>query len=136
MKTKWHDARFADSVQLFDDGPQQLRGNYLPLSPRYLAGLGLIYYPVTGWNANVVANWVSSRFLDKLNTAQAGGYALFDAGVGYRRDRWELRLDARNLSDRRDPVAQSELGEGQFYRLPGVSVQASFRYDFNRAASP
>jgi outer membrane receptor protein involved in Fe transport len=131
----WHDARFADSVQLFDDGPRQLRGNFLEASPRYLAGLGLIYYPASGFNGNVVANWVGSRFLDKENTALAGGYATLDAGVGYRRDRWEVRLDGRNLTDRRDPVAASELGEGQYYRLPGRSVQASFRYDFNRAGT-
>ena len=132
----WHDARFADDVQLFNTGPQQLRGNLLVLSPRQSAGIGLIYYPVSGWNANVVANWVGSRFLDKQNTALAGGYVMLDAGIGYRRDRWEVRLDGRNLSDRRDPVAASELGDGQFYRLPGRSVQASLRYDFSGAGIP
>lgn len=132
----WHDARFADSVQLFDAGPQQLRGNFLELSPRHLAGLGLIYSPVSGWNANLVANRIGSRFLDKRNTAIARGYTLLDAGIGYRRDRWEVRLDGRNLTDRRDPVAASELGDGQFYRLPGRSVQASLRYDFSRAGNP
>ena len=132
----WHDARFGDYVQLFDDTPTQLRGKLLELSPRHLAGLGLIYAPASGWNANVVANWVGARFLNKRNTALAGGYALLDAGIGYRRDRWEVRLDGRNLGDRRDPVAESELGESQFYRLPGRSVQASLRYDFGAAGSP
>jgi outer membrane receptor protein involved in Fe transport len=132
----WHDARFADSVQLFDGVPQQLRGNMLELSPRHLAGLGLVYYPATGWNANVIANRVGARFLNKRNTTRAGGYTTLDAGIGYRSDRWEVRLDARNLTDRRDPVAESELGDAQYYRLPGRSVQASLRYDFNRTGSP
>ena len=132
----WHDARFADDVQLFDGVPVQLRGKFLELSPRHLAGLGLIYAPASSWNANVIANWIGSRFLNKRNTAMAGGYALLDAGIGYRRDRWEIRLDARNLTDRRDPVAESELGEAQFYRQPGRSVQASLRYDFNTTGNP
>ncbi len=132
----WHDARFGNDVQLLGTGPQQLRGNLLVLSPRQLAGIGLIYSPASGWNANLIANRVGARFLDKQNTALASAYTLLDAGIGYRHDRWEVRLDARNLTDRRDPVAASELGDGQFYRLPGRSVQASLRYDFSTVASP
>ncbi len=45
-----------------------------------------------------------------------------------RRWRWELRLDGYNLTDRRDPVAESELGDAQFYRLPGRSVVGSVSY--------
>ena len=74
-----------------------------------------------------------SRFLDKRNTAQAGSYTTVDAGFGYRRNAWELRLDGTNLGDRRDPVAASEFGDSQFYRLNGRTLQASLRWTFDKA---
>jgi hypothetical protein len=43
---------------------------------------------------------------------------------------WKVRVDGHNLTDSRDPVAESELGDAQFYRLPGrsllISVAATF----------
>ena len=40
------------------------------------------------------------------------------------------RVDGENLSDRRDPVAESELGDAQYYRLPARSFLASVRFGF------
>jgi outer membrane receptor protein involved in Fe transport len=54
----------------------------------------------------------------------------FDAGVSYAWDRWEIRADGYNLSDRRDPVAESELGDAQYYRLPARSYWLSARFVF------
>jgi hypothetical protein len=31
-------------------------------------------------------------------------------------------VDARNLTDRRDPVSESELGDGQYYRMTSRSI--------------
>jgi iron complex outermembrane receptor protein len=127
----WHDARFTDYGRLRPDGSiQQLGGNHLELSPEHLGGLGLLYLPPSGFNAAVVWNYVGERFLNKGNTAVAGSYTTVDAGVGYRFDRWEVRLDGYNLSDRRDAVAESELGEAQFYRLPGRTALLSARFAF------
>lgn len=79
-------------------------------------------------NANV--NYTGDRFLNKRNTALAPGFTTLDAGIGYRMSRIEVRLDARNLTDRRDAVAESEFGDAQFYRMPARTVQAgvSLRY--------
>lgn len=44
--------------------------------------------------------------------------------------RGELRLDGRNLGNRRDPVAESELGDAQYYLLPARTVEVSYRYFF------
>ena len=129
----WHDARFKDDVQLFDNVPVQLRGNQIELSPHHVAGLGLTYAPVQGWNGYLIGSYVGSRYLDKRNTALAGSYTTVDAGIGYRRANWELRLDGKNLSDRRNPVSKSEFGEAEYYRLPGRSVQASLRWTFDKA---
>jgi len=127
----WHDARFSDYVQLFDDTPTQLDGNQLELSPRQLGSLGLMYAPDQGFRAYATVAHIGERYLNKRNTALAPAYNTVDAGIGYRQGQWEVRLDGTNLGDRRDPVAESELGESQFYRLPARTVWASFRYDFS-----
>ena len=56
--------------------------------------------------------------LNKRNTALAPPFTTVDVGIGYRLERWELRLDGRNLGDKRDPISESELGDAQYYRLP------------------
>lgn len=125
-----HDARFGDTVQVFDDTPTQLDGKRLELSPRQVGSLGLVYGGTEGVRASLVVSHVGSRYLNRRNTALASAYNTVDAGVGYRRGQWEARLDGTNLGDRRDPVAESELGEGQYYRLPARAFWASLRYDF------
>jgi outer membrane receptor protein involved in Fe transport len=117
-------------VQLFDDTPTQLDGKQLELSPRQLGSLGLVYAPEQGFRAYATVAHVGARYLNKRNTALAPAYNTVDAGFGYKHGLWEARLDGTNLGDRRDPVAESELGEGQYYRLPARTVWASFRYDF------
>ena len=127
----YHDARFTDFVKEFDPGvPTQLAGNRLEMSPFNLAGAGVLYAPARGLNANVLVNYVGSSWLNQRNTAPAGGYVVWSAGVGYRIGRSELRVDGRNLGNRRPPVSESELGDAQYYLLPARSVEASFRYFF------
>ena len=60
---------------------------------------------------------MGSRYLNKRNTALANSYATLAALAGYRRGRFEVSLRGRNLTDRRDPVAESELGDVQYYRM-------------------
>jgi outer membrane receptor protein involved in Fe transport len=127
----YHNARFVDYARLRPDGSiQQLGGNRLELSPQNLGAIGLIYTPAKGFNGSLVWNHVGSRFLNKGNTSIASAYSTVDAGIGYRFTGWELRLDGYNLSDRRDPVAESELGDAQFYRLSGRSALLSAGIDF------
>ena len=126
----YHDARFGDYVQDFDGTPTQLSGNLLEMSPQHLGSVGLMYAHDNGLRAHVVADYVGKRWLDKRNRALASSYTTLDAGVGYAFDRWELRLDGYNLSDRRDAVAESELGDAQYYRLPARSYFLSARYTF------
>ena len=118
-----HKARFGDYVQLFDGIPTQLEGNDLEMSPRHLGGLGLVYQPVEGLYGSLVWNHVGSRFLNKRNTASTEAYDTFDACLGYRFDQWAISLGGHNLTDQRPPVAESELGESQYYRLPARSYE-------------
>jgi len=112
-----HDARFRDYLTEFDGVPTQLSGNRLEMSPHHLAALGVSWSPAQGFFASGELSYVGSRYLNKRNTALAESYTTLAALVGYRRGRFELRFSGRNLTDRRDPVSESELGDSQYYRL-------------------
>ena len=122
----FHDARFRDYVAEFDGVPSQLAGKRLEMSARHLSSAGVIYAPRRGVVATGTMNFVGSRFLNKRNTALAEGYTVLSAGVAYRTERWEVRLDGRNLTDRRPPVTESELGDAQYYRLPARQFDLTF----------
>jgi len=126
----FHDAKFIDFVQIFDGAPTQLAGKQLEMSPRHLAAVSLLYIPVRGFLGGVSMNYTGSRFLDKRNRALADGFPTVDLSAGYRTPRWELRVDARNLADRRDPVSESELGDAQYYLMTSRRVEGSFSVHF------
>jgi len=122
-----HDARFRSYI---NDNGANVAGNRVEMSPRTVAGLGLIYSSPSGAaTAAVIANAIGSRMLNKSNSIEAGGYTTVDANLSYQLGRCRLRLSGYNLTDRRDPVAESELQEGVtvtgtagYYRLPGRSL--------------
>ena len=100
------------------------------MSPRHITGFGVMYTPTRGVFGGVEMNYTGSRFLNKRNTALADGFATVGFGVGYRTPRWELRVDGRNLADRRDPVAESEIGDAQYYLMPSRRVDVRFVVKF------
>ncbi|MGZ8362391.1 MAG: TonB-dependent receptor [Caulobacteraceae bacterium] len=127
----WHKAQFTDYARLRPDGTiQQLAGKDLELSPRQIAGVGLLYMPEQGLQATAVVRHVGERFLNKSNTVLAPGYTAMDASVGYAMDAWTVRVVGQNLTDRRDPVAESELGDAQFYTMPGRTVRVELMRGF------
>jgi iron complex outermembrane receptor protein len=126
----FHDARFTDFVQDFDGASTQLEGNRIEMSARHLAALGIFYSPDRGLLGGVEFNYTGSRFLDKRNRALAEGFPTVGLSAGYRTGRWEFRIDGHNLLDRRDPVAESELGEAEYYLLPSRRVEAGLRLHF------
>jgi outer membrane receptor protein involved in Fe transport len=87
------------------------------MSPHSLGALALSWSPPRGLFASGELSAVGSRYLDKRNRALAGAYATLGALLGWRNERLEVRLSGRNLTDRRDPVSESELGDAQYYRL-------------------
>jgi outer membrane receptor protein involved in Fe transport len=123
----FHDSRFRSSVQLFDGVPTQLAGKRLEMSARHVAGAALAWAPEKGLVASADVQYVGARFLNKRNTALADGYAEVSAGIGWRVGHLELRVDGHNLTDRRPAVAESELGDAQYYRLPARRVDATVR---------
>jgi iron complex outermembrane receptor protein len=125
-----HDARFRDSVQVFGGVPTQLAGKRLEMSAHHTAGASLAWAPEHGLVAFADLRYVGSRFLNKRNTALADGYAELSGGLGWRAGRLEVRVDGRNLTDERPPIAESELGDAQYYRLPARRLDVTARVRF------
>nr|HRC85522.1 TonB-dependent receptor [Thermoanaerobaculia bacterium] len=119
----YHDAKFKRFTQLFDGEPTALDGKRLELSANDLAALGLTYAPSSGFRGSVEVSYVGDRYLNKRNTALSPSFTTYGASVGYDFGIGELRLEGRNLSDERDPVIESELGDAQYYRLPARSFR-------------
>jgi outer membrane receptor protein involved in Fe transport len=122
-----HDAKFRSYI---DGNGTSVAGHRVEMSPRTVAGLGLIYSSPSGAaTAAVIAKAIGSRMLDKDNSFEVGGYTTIDTNLSYQLGRCRVRLSGYNLSNRRDPVAASELqesvtvtGTAGYYRLPGRSV--------------
>jgi outer membrane receptor protein involved in Fe transport len=123
-----HDASFIDYLTEFGGVPTQLAGNTLEMSARQMASVGVTWGRATGWRLWTQADYTGSRWLNKRNTAPADAFTTWDAGVGYRFRALEVRLDAWNLTDRRDPVAESELGDAQYYLTPAPRVALGLRW--------
>ena len=126
----FHDGKFVDFVQAFGDTNTQLAGKRFEMSARNLFTAGVIVAPASGFVGDLIVKYVGDRYLDMRNTALAEPFTTVDVGAGYRLNRWELRLDGRNLGDRRDPVSESELGDAQYYRLTARRVDATFGVRF------
>jgi outer membrane receptor protein involved in Fe transport len=129
----YHRATYRDFLHDTDGtaaGLTQDAGNRLELSPLDLFSTGLFYMPDRGFTANILVRYVGSRYFDPENSASADAYTTYDAGVGYRFDKWSLNLQGRNLNDTRPPVSNSELGDSQSYLLPARFFELSATVDF------
>lgn len=125
-----HDSKFVDFVQLFDDVPTQLAGKRLEMAPQELAALGVSYFPERGLSAWATWNYVGERYLNKRNTALAPAFDTYSAGIGWRLDAWRFSVVGENLTDERDPVAESELGDAQYYRQAARAYELRVSFDF------
>jgi len=130
LSYSYHDARFSDYLTEFGGVPTQLSGNRLEMSPHDLAAVAISWAPEGGVFASAEASYVGSRFLNKRNTAPADAYTTVAAMVGFRAGKWEVQVAGRNLTDVRDPVAESELGDAQYYLLFPRRYDASFTLRF------
>ncbi len=109
-----HDATFDDYLTEFDGVPTQLAGKRIEMSARHLASVGVLRAPARGVLAGIEVGYVGSRYLNMRNTALADGYGTLGLMAGWRAQRWDVRLDGRNLTDERPPISESELGESQY----------------------
>jgi iron complex outermembrane recepter protein len=134
----YHDARFVEAA-IDTDGDRvadfDVSGNRFELAPQRLASFAFLYLPEQG--VYYGANWSATgdRWLNKRNTAPAGAYRTVDATFGYRQGALSLALHGYNLTDRRDPVAESEFAEilsgaSSYYRLPARHVELELGWSF------
>lgn len=112
-------------VNFNDANEGQLAGNRIALTPHWRGALGLTYAPSRGPRMAVNVNAEGSRFLDDANLHQFGAYGVLDAMVGYRWAGVQLSLKGSNLTDRREPVLPSDLGDGQLYFLQRRHIDLS-----------
>jgi iron complex outermembrane receptor protein len=130
LSYSYHDARFRDFVTDFDGVATQLAGRRLEMSPYHLGALGLSYAPSAGLTASGELGYTGDRFMDKRNRALTGGYTTLGATLGWRSRNWDVLIKGSNLTDQRQPVAESELGDAQYYLLPGRRLVASLHLRF------
>ena len=121
---------YRDYLTDIDGTPTQLAGNRQVLTPSVRVGGGLLYVPERGWRGSVTSNWIGDHWLNSLNTFDAPAYAVVDASLGYRFQRFTVSVLGSNLRNRRDAVQLSELGEGQFYRMPNRRVDATLTWHY------
>ncbi len=113
----YHDARYTEYAVFDGISVIDVAGRQLPLSSHVLATLGVLFNPVQGLNANIVAKYVGPRYLDAQNVAAVGGYVTLDASIGFRTAHSQITLEGTNLRNQRPPVTSSEFGSLSFYRL-------------------
>jgi len=121
----YHDAIYRNFINITPNGLVQDAGNRLEMSPLDLFSTGIFYMPEQGWIGSVVVRYVGSRYFDPENTVMTPAYTTFDAGIGYRFNKWTLRLNGRNLNNQRPPVSNSEVGNSQSYILPARFIELS-----------
>lgn len=131
-----HDARF---VSFTRDNGADASGNHVEMSPRQLAGVGLLYGQPTGTTASVVMTYVGDRYLNKSNSVRVGGYTTLDAAIGMHLGKCSIRLAGYNLTDRRDATSESDLheavtvtGTAGYYRLPGRTAMLTIGFDLHQ----
>jgi len=117
-----HKLRYGNYERLFDGVPVQLKGNSPELAPDNTGALGLEHASAGGWRFSAAYSYTGSRYLNKRNTSKAASFAVLDASIGKLFGKWQLALVMRNLTDARDPVSESELGDGQYYRMSARTV--------------
>jgi iron complex outermembrane recepter protein len=126
----YHKAIFGDYQRLFGTTLTQLRGKNQELAPRNTRSLGIQFGADTGLQASVGYSYVGERFLNKRNTAPVGDYDTFGASLGWNFENWSVQFVGSNLTDKRPAIAESEIGDAQYYLLPSRHVEAGFSYRF------
>ena len=122
-------AKYRRFMTLIDGASTSLEGRYLVLTPRLRSGAGVAYSPNRGAGFTATANYTGARYLDQLNQSRVKAFTTVDVSLNWRLDALTLSASGSNVTNRRDAVLTSELGEGQIYRIPGrrIFVSAAVR---------
>jgi outer membrane receptor protein involved in Fe transport len=80
------------------------------LTPALRGSAGLIYAPERGLGGSFVSSWTGQHWLNSLNTFKASAYAIIDASLRYRFDRFSIVISGNNLGNRRERRATQRTG--------------------------
>jgi outer membrane receptor protein involved in Fe transport len=111
-----HDARYIRFSFFTPDGELRVvDGKRLELVPRDLWNLGVSFSRGSGPGAFVAVRHQSQRPLNRRNTFFTEPFYETDAGVSWDFSFARIAVVGRNLGDNRHYVADSEIGDSQFY---------------------
>lgn len=114
-----HDATFVHFSFLTPDGELRVvDGKRLELVPRDLWNVRLGYAPAKGLGGFVAVRHQNERPLNRRNAFYTDSFFETDAGLSYDLGWGRVSVTGRNLGDSRAPIADSEIGDGQFYIAP------------------
>jgi outer membrane receptor protein involved in Fe transport len=115
----WHDPRFVEfSFVEPDGGLVDAGGKLIEMAPRLMWNVRAAYSHPKGPGAWVALRHEGERALTESNEAFAPPFSEWDAGVTYEVQRVRVSVSGRNLADDRHYVANSEIGDSQFYTAP------------------
>ncbi len=126
-----HDATFVHFSFLTPDGELHVvDGNRLELVPRDLWNARLAYAPKAGLGFWGAVRHQGIRPLTRRNTFYTDAFTEWDAGASWEFNWGRVSLVGRNLGDDRRYVADSEIGDSQFYVAPPRRVvgEVTFRF--------
>ena len=126
-----HDATFVHFSFLTPDGELAVvDGNRLELVPRDLWNARLAYAPKAGLGFWGAVRHQGIRPLTRRNTFYTDSFYEWDAGASWEFKWGRVSLVGRNLRDDRHYVADSEIGDSQFYVAPPRRVvgEVTFRF--------
>ncbi len=126
-----HDARFIRFSFFNAEGNLRVvDGKRLELVPRDLWNVGLAYAPALGPGGFIAARHQNRRPLNRRNTFFTDSFFETDAGASWD-FRWgRLAVVGRNLGDSRHYIADSEIGDSQFYVAPPRRFSAELTVRF------
>lgn len=94
---------------------------------KHAANLWLTKGWFAGLSTSVGVRYVGPIFTDNENTVRLGGWTTFSGAVSYRREFWELSVNAENLLDRKRYFLPTDYSN-QVYSGAPISVSSSIRF--------
>jgi len=106
--------------------PVDMDGRRLPHAPTYMFALGAIFELSDRWYLRVEAEGKDAFYFSSRHETRSNAYEIFHARLGYRGERWDLALWARNLGDQDIRTR----GFGAFGNDPrkGYAVESYFQF--------
>jgi outer membrane receptor protein involved in Fe transport len=127
----YHDARFVHFSFFTPDGDLRVvDGKRLELVPRDLWNLLISYGTALGPGAFVAVRHRNRRPLNRRNTFYTPSFFETDAGASWEFPWGRLALVGRNLGNSRHYIADSEIGDSQFYVAPPRRVTGELTFRF------